>query len=106
MKIKLYRPTDTRQAFGATDEELDNLTRHLVFEYDLPDGVVEQEKAAEWVFTATNKPRDFMDMDSEEARFEEKFRADDGPLYSVSVGDLVDVDGKPFLCKPYGWDAG
>ena len=54
---------------------------------------LEGEAVAEEVFDLTNNP-------SRQAEREALY----GRNRSVSVGDIVDVDGKMFLCAPSGWN--
>ena len=58
---------------------------------DLPNTLCEQD-AAEEIFDLTNNP---MRQGEREVRY--------GPSRSVSVGDIVSVNGERFLCRPNGW---
>ena len=58
---------------------------------DLPDTLCEQD-AAEEIFDLTNNP---MRQGDREVRY--------GRGRSVSVGDIVSVNGEKFLCRPNGW---
>lgn len=51
------------------------------------------EDAAEEVFDLTNNPSRQGDRESLYGRYR-----------SVSVGDIIEVDGVSFVCCPYGWE--
>ena len=58
---------------------------------ELPDGCFTGEEAAEELFDMTNNPM----------RIDRRSRYGNGR--SISVGDMVRVDGEYFLCRPHGW---
>ena len=96
-KIKIHRPINRRYAFEADEF----VTRKTIFEYDLPTIKKERfaEEAAELVFHITNAPEEM--LSEEELEVAKAFR-DEGN-YSLSTGDIVEVDGDMFLCESIGW---
>ena len=78
----------TQDAPALARKYLDEGLYETVGELDLP---YEGEDACEEVFDLTNNP---MRMDR---------RSRYGNGRSVSVGDLVVVDGTIYLCRPTGW---
>ena len=54
------------------------------------------EAAAEEAFMIFNAPEEFLDED--ERRIAQQYRG-----HSLSVGDVVEVDGVDYLCSGVGW---
>ena len=95
--IKIHRPLNHRFSFEADE----NTERKVVFEYELPTIKKERfgEQVAELVFHITNAPEEM--LSEEELKVANAFRAKDN--YSLSTGDVVEVDGDYFLCESFGW---
>jgi hypothetical protein len=95
--IKVHRPINRRYAFEADEF----VTRNVIFEYELPTIKKERfaEEAAELVFHITNAPEEM--LSEEELEVAKAFRAKGN--YSLSTGDIVEVDGEMFLCESFGW---
>lgn len=70
-----------------------DLPRNLSLTYNTP---LSGEAAANQAFKITNAPEDA--LTEEEADMVTHFR---GP--SLSIGDVVEVDGIEYLCAPEGW---
>ena len=96
-KIKIHRPINRRYAFEADEF----VTRKTIFEYKLPTIKKERfaEEVAELVFHITNAPEEM--LSEEELEVAKAFR--DKGNYSLSTGDIVEVDGDMFLCESIGW---
>lgn len=96
-KIKIHRPINSRYAFEADEF----VTRKTIFEYDLPTIKKERfaEEVAELVFHMTNAPKEM--LSEKELKFASAFR--DKGNYSLSTGDIVEVNGEHFLCESIGW---
>ena len=99
--IKIHRPTELRGAFDADE----NTPRTKIYEAVIPQsklnfpGVRIGEKVAEYVFHILNAPEDM--LSEEEINIANDFRAPGN--YSLSTGDIVEVDGVGFLCESFGW---
>ncbi len=95
--ITIHRPRD--QFAGDIDE---NTPRepiyHLSSYHCVVDGL-KGEKAAEKMFHILNAPEEVL-SDSERV-IADDFRSKDN--YSLSVGDVVEVDDEHFLCESFGW---
>ena len=96
-KIKIHRPINRRYAFEADEF----VTRETIFEYDLPTIKKERfaEEVAELVFHITNAPEEM--LSEQELECASAFR--NKKNYSLSTGDIVEVDGDHFLCESVGW---
>ena len=96
-KIRIHRPINQNFWPGLHI----CLESKVVFEYDLPtfNVVRSGEETAELVFHITNAPEEL--LSEEELKVANAFRAKDN--YSLSTGDVVEVDGDYFLCEPAGW---
>jgi len=95
--IKVHRPIEHCFSFEVDE----NTERKVVFEYELPTIKKERfgEEAAELVFHITNAPEEM--LSEEELEVAKAFR--DKGNYSLSTGDIVEVDGEMFLCESFGW---
>ena len=51
------------------------------------------------MFHITNAPEEM--LSEQELEVAKAFR--DGDNYSMSTGDVVEVDGEMFLCESFGW---
>lgn len=95
--IKVHRPINSRLSFEADE----NTERKIVFEYSLP--IIKKERfgdeVAELVFHITNAPEEM--LGEKELEVANAFRAVGN--YSLSTGDVVEVDGEHFLCESFGW---
>ena len=98
--ITVHRPFNRRDQFaGDTDESTPRKAiYHLSSYHSVVDGL-EGEKAAEKMFHIFNAPEECLKDD--ERVLAEDFRSKDN--YSLSVGDVVEVDGEHFLCESFGW---
>lgn len=96
-KIKIHRPIEFRGSFDADE----NTPRKVVFECDLPTIKKERfaEEAAELMFHILNAPEEM--LSEVELKIANDFRALDN--YSLSTGDVVEVDGVGYLCESFGW---
>jgi len=84
---EVYRDLTFRPEHDLVKEHLSN--------YDVSNPIVvpfSGEDAAEEAFDLTNNP-------SRQAEREEKY----GRGKSVSVGDVVEVDGVNYICESFGW---
>ena len=99
--IKIHRPINSRYAFEADEFA----TRTKIYEAVIPQsklnfpGVRVGEKVAEYVFHILNAPEEI--LSEEEIEIANDFRAPGN--YSLSTGDIVEVDGVGFLCESFGW---
>jgi hypothetical protein len=94
--IKIHRPINSRYAFEADEFA----ARKTVFDYDLTNETERSaEEIAELVFHMTNAPKEM--LSEQELKFASAFR--DKGNYSLSTGDIVEVDGEHFLCESIGW---
>ena len=95
--IKVHRPLKLRGAFDADE----NTERKVIFEFKLPTIKKERfaEEVAELVFHITNAPEEM--LSEEEVLIARAFSAPGN--YSLSTGDVVEVDGECFLCESFGW---
>ena len=98
--IRIIRPTSTRDQFG--DGAAYEGARWEVYSctsYVGPAKLKEGREGAEQMFHIFNAPEEML------SNWEQELAADfrkDGN-YSLSVGDVVEVDGKQFLCEAYDW---
>jgi hypothetical protein len=98
--IKIHRPINSRYAFEADEFA----TRTKIYEAVIPqsfkmDHVRIGEEVAEYVFHILNAPEEM--LSEEEINIANDFRAPGN--YSLSTGDIVEVDGVRFLCESFGW---
>ena len=98
--IKIHRPSEFRGSFDADE----NAPRTKIYEAVIPQsfkmGCVRiGEEVAEYVFHILNAPEEM--LDEEELKIANDFRAPGN--YSLSTGDIVEVDGVRFLCESFGW---
>lgn len=98
--IKIHRPSELRGSFDADE----NAPRTKIYEAVIPqsfkmDCVRIGEEVAEYVFHILNAPEEM--LDEEELKIANDFRAPGN--YSLSTGDIVEVDGVRFLCESFGW---
>lgn len=98
--IRILRPTNRRDAFDADE----NAPRKEVFsinKFMLPRKIKTGEEGAEQMFHILNAPEEM--LSDWEAAIAKEFRALDN--YSLSTGDVVEVDSKKYLCESFGWKA-
>ena len=96
MKHSIQLHTQDWHSLGNRDKDGWDKDRKLAFSYEV-ESELDPEGLAEQAFHITNAPTEFI---PEELRFvREQYR---GP--SLSVGDVVVVDGKEFLCAGCGWE--
>ena len=98
--IRILRPTNRRDAFDADE----NTPREEVFKTPSNVGPVklkEGAEGAEQMFHIFNAPEEM--LSNWEQALAKEFRAPGN--YSLSVGDVVEVKGKQFLCESFGWKA-
>ncbi len=81
-----YRPSDT-------------MVLAFSFEAQPPPRYVTNEDACEWVFHLSNAPDEMLDYHERELARLYRARG----LASLSVGDVVEVDGARFACGGTGW---
>jgi len=98
--IKIYRPTNRRDQWDADE----NTPRSKIYEAVIPqsfkmDHVRIGEEVAEFVFHILNAPEEL--LNESELNIANDFREPGN--YSLSTGDVVEVDGQSFLCESVGW---
>ena len=95
--IKIHRPINSRYAFEADEFA----TRTKIYEAVIPQIKKERvgEEVAELMFHILNAPEEM--LSEEEIEIANDFRAPGN--YSLSTGDIVEVDGVGFLCQSFGW---
>ena len=95
--IKIHRPINSRYAFEADEFA----TRNKIYEAVIPQIKKERvgEEVAELMFHILNAPEDM--LSEVEIKIANNFRALGN--YSLSTGDIVEVDGVGFLCESFGW---
>ena len=96
--IEIHRPCETRAiAFDAGEHAL----REKIYEVDVPqiNQIRIGAEVAEHVFHILNAPEEL--LCEEELKIANDFRAPGN--YSLSTGDIVEVDGVGFLCESFGW---
>ena len=99
-KIKIHRPTNRRDQWDADEHTL----RSTIYETVIPqsfkmDHVRIGEEVAEFVFHILNAPEEI--LSEVELNIANDFREPGN--YSLSTGDVVEVDGEHFLCESIGW---
>ena len=95
--IRIFRPTDRRAAFDGVPEGERELIYITTLESDIDDQF--GERIAEKMFHILNAPEEM--LTEVERNIANDFRAK--KHYSLSTGDVVEVDGISFLCKSFGW---
>ena len=95
--IKIHRPINRRYAFEADEFA----TRTKIYEAVIPQIKKERVGAevAELMFHILNAPEEM--LSEEEINIANDFRVPGN--YSLSTGDIVEVDGVRFLCESFGW---
>ena len=95
--IKIHRPTNRRDQWDADEHTL----RSTIYEAVIPQIKKERVGAevAELMFHILNAPEEM--LSEEEINIANDFRAPGN--YSLSTGDIVEVDGVRFLCESFGW---
>ena len=98
--IRITRPTSTRDQFGDGADYKGNRTEVFRCESNVgPIQLKEGEEGAEQMFHIFNAPEEM--LSNWEQVLAKDFRKDGN--YSLSVGDVVEVKGKQFLCESFGW---
>lgn len=98
--IKIHRPTNHRDQWDADEHTLRSTIYEGVFPQSFKmDCVRIGEEVAEYVFHVLNAPEEL--LDEVELNIANDFRAPGN--YSLSTGDIVEVDGEHFLCESIGW---
>lgn len=98
--IRIIRPTNSRDQFG--DGAAYKGPRTEVYATSSNVGPVklkEGKEGAEQMFHIFNAPEEM--LSNWEQALAKDFRKDGN--YSLSVGDVVEVRGKQFLCESFGW---
>ena len=95
--IKIHRPINSRYAFEADEF----VTRNKIYEAVIPQIKKERvgEEVAELMFHILNAPEEM--LSEKEIEIANDFQAPGN--YSLSTGDIVEVDGVGFLCESFGW---
>ena len=95
--IKIHRPTNRRDQWDADEHTF----RSTIYEAVIPQIKKKRSGAevAELMFHVLNAPEEL--LDEVELNIANDFRASDN--YSLSTGDIVEVDGEHFLCESIGW---
>ena len=98
--VRIIRPTSTRDQFGDGADYKGNRTEVFRCESNVgPIQLKEGEEGAEQMFHIFNAPEEM--LSNWEQVLAKDFRKDGN--YSLSVGDVVEVKGKQFLCESFGW---
>ena len=96
--IRIIRPTNERDQFGDGADYKGNrweVYKTSYFSKKFKPG----KEAAEQMFHICNAPEEI--LEDWERFIAEKFREPGN--YSLSVGDVVEVDGTQWLCESFGW---
>ena len=96
--IKIFRPTNHRDQWDADE----NTPRTKIYEAYIPQELIKErvgEEVAELMFHALNAPEEI--LNEMELKIANHFRSPGN--YSLSTGDVVEVDGVKFLCESFGW---
>ena len=98
--IKIFRPTNRRDQWDADE----NTPRTKIYEAYIPKSFKMNyerigEEVAEYVFHVLNAPEEI--LNEVELIIANHFRSPGN--YSLSTGDVVEVDGVSFLCESFGW---
>jgi len=98
--IKIHRPINSRYAFEADEFA----TRTKIYEAVIPQlannlQIKSGMQIAERMFHILNAPEEM--LSEVEIEIANDFRAPGN--YSLSTGDIVEVDGVRFLCESFGW---
>jgi len=98
--IKIHRPINSRYAFEADEF----VTRTKIYEAVIPQlannlQIKSGMQIAERMFHILNAPEEM--LSEVEIEIANDFRAPGN--YSLSTGDIVEVDGVRFLCESFGW---
>ena len=98
--IKIYRPTNRRDQWDADE----NTPRSKIYETIIPQSFKMNhervgEEVAEFMFHVLNAPEEL--LNESELNIANDFREPGN--YSLSTGDVVEVDGVGFLCESIGW---
>jgi hypothetical protein len=98
--IKIHRPTNHRDQWDADENTPRTKVYEAVIEYDSRNHKRSiGEEVAEYMFHILNAPEDM--LSEVEINIANDFRAPGN--YSLSTGDIVEVDGVGFLCESFGW---
>ncbi len=94
--IRIIRPTNSRDQFGdGADYKGDRAEVYKTSSKEVKSG----KDGAEQMFHILNAPEEL--LEDWQLPIAEEFRALDN--YSLSVGDIVEVDGTQWLCESFGW---
>ena len=96
--IKIFRPTNRRDQWDADE----NTPRTKIYEAYIPQKLIKErvgKEVAELMFHALNAPEEI--LNEMELEIANHFRSPGN--YSLSTGDVVEVDGVSFLCESFGW---
>jgi len=98
--IRIIRPTNTRDQFGdGADYKGSRWEVYSTSSNVGPVKLKEGKDGAEQMFHIFNAPEEI--LSNWEQALAKDFRAPGN--YSLSVGDVVEVKGKQFLCESFGW---
>ena len=98
--IRIIRPTNSRNQFGdGAAYAGDRWQVYSTASYVGPVKLKEGKDGAEQMFHIFNAPEEI--LSNWEQALAKDFRKDGN--YSLSVGDVVEVKGKQFLCESFGW---
>ena len=95
--IKIFRPTNRRDQWDA-DENTPRTKIYEAYITEIKKDLV-GEKVAERMFHILNAPEEM--LSEVELKIANHFRAPGN--YSLSTGDVVEVNGVSFLCESFGW---
>jgi len=96
--VKIHRPTNRRDQWDADEHTL----RSKIYEAVIPQIQKERggEHVAELMFHILNAPKELLSEQELDIAYD---FADYADMYSLSTGDVVEVDGEHFLCESFGW---
>jgi hypothetical protein len=96
INFTLFRALSNKDLFQQKVEVTRRLALNLRFSLETNDETL----ACEYVFVATNAPRSILDI--EQRWIGDRFA--DAHEHSVSVGDVLMINGTAYMCKSAGWE--
>jgi hypothetical protein len=97
INFSLFRALSNKDLFQQKAEVTRRLALNLRFSVDETD---DETRACEYVFEATNAPREILDI--EQCWIGDRFA--DAREHSVSVGDVLMINNTAYMCKSAGWE--
>ena len=97
INFTLFRALSNKDLFQQKVEVTRRRALNLRFSFEATD---DETRACEYVFEATNAPRSILDI--EQRWIGGRFA--DAREHSVSVGDVLMINGTAYMCKSAGWE--